>query len=102
MKSEINFDVGRIPCREGYPDVYRPVVPNGRRCEITGMTHGWLYRALLHGEMGRRVRVLTLKEPGATRGKLMFHVGDALRWLDSLAEEQAKKRAEPAEACHAE
>jgi len=31
------------------------------------------------------VRVVFLREPGARRGKTLFHVGDMLQWLDELA-----------------
>jgi hypothetical protein len=74
-----------------YPNAYLPVVPNGRRCAVTGLTHGHLYRLLRSGPAARHIRIVSLRERGAARGKLLFHVGDMLRWLDAKAAEQAQK-----------
>jgi hypothetical protein len=68
-----------------YPNAYVPVVPNGKICPITGLRHAKLYHLLQHGAASHHVRTVSLKEPGANRGKLLFHTGDMLRWLDSLA-----------------
>jgi hypothetical protein len=38
------------------------------------------------------VRVVSLREEGAKRGTTLFHVGDLMRYLDKLAEEQARSR----------
>lgn len=75
-----------------YPNRYIPVVPNGQVCPITGLKHAKLYSTLKTGLASKHVRVLTLKEPGAARGKLLFHAGDMLRWFDSLAAEQSGNR----------
>lgn len=75
-----------------YPNAYMPVVPNGQICSVTGLRHAKLYHLLGRGEASKHVRTVILKEPGAARGKLLFHVGDMLRWLDGLAEAQAAER----------
>lgn len=72
-----------------YPEIFRPIPPNGRRCEFTGLGHARLYQ-LLKGQAKRHVKTVSLKEPGKTRGTRLFHVGDMLRFLDSLAEAQAE------------
>ena len=74
-----------------HPNRYIPVVPNGQVCPVTGLKHAKLYSLLKNGEAAKHVRVLSLKEPGAARGKLLFHVGDMLRWFDSLAASQAQQ-----------
>jgi hypothetical protein len=76
---------------ELYPNTYRPVVPNGKVCPVTGLKHGTLYR-VLGGDARRHVRTVSLRQPGAARGKLLFHVGDMLRWLDGLAEKRARQQ----------
>lgn len=81
------------PIRTEYPNVYIPVVPNGRACPVTGLKHALLYRQLIKGEAAKHVRVARLREPGASRGKMLFHVGDMLKWLNGLAAEQAHNRA---------
>lgn len=75
-----------------YPSAYTAVVPNGGICPISGLKHAQLYQQLLRGEAARHVRTVILRTPGATRGKLLFHVGDMLRWLDGLAAQQASAR----------
>jgi hypothetical protein len=78
---------------EAYPHCYIPVAPNGRKCPVTGLGHGRLYALLRDGAAAKHVRIVNLREPGASRGKLLFHQGDMLRWLDSLAAQQAQERA---------
>lgn len=75
-----------------YPNCYESVVPNGRICPVSGLRHAQLYQQLLHGEASKHVRVVSLRQPGTKRGKLLFHRGDMLRWLDGLAAEQAARR----------
>jgi hypothetical protein len=70
-----------------YPNRYSAIPPNGQQCEFTGLKHAKLYQ-LLDGSAKGKVRVANLREPGATRGKTLFHVGDMLRYLDSLASQQ--------------
>lgn len=75
-----------------YPDRWEVVTPNGRRCPHTGQSHAGLYRLL--GPRGlalRYVRVAQLRREGCSRGQLLFHVGDMMRWLDAQA---AARRAE--------
>ena len=67
-----------------YPNQYTPIVPNGKRCQFTGLGHGRLYQ-LLDGPAKGKVRVASLRHGDATRGTRLFHVGDMLRYLDSLA-----------------
>lgn len=72
-----------------YPNRYVPIVPNGCICQWTGLKHGHLYKLL--GPQGRAhdfVRVVVLKEPRARHGKTLFHLGDMLQFLDSMAEQQ--------------
>lgn len=72
----------------GLSDSWIP--PNGKRCEFTGLGQAKLYTVLGAGGPARRkVRVANLRTPGATRGQTLFHVGDMLRFLDELANEQA-------------
>jgi hypothetical protein len=70
---------------ELYPMRYIPVPPNGKVCPVTGLKHAYLYRLLRHGEAARHVRIAHLKEPGCSRGRMLFHAGDMLRWLDQKA-----------------
>jgi hypothetical protein len=77
-----------------YPNAYVTVVPNGKKCPISGLSHGHLYSLLTRGEASKHVRTVRLREPGATRGKLLFHAGDFLAWFDRLAAQQAKARRE--------
>ena len=71
-----------------YPNCYRVIPPNGRRCDFTGLGHAKLYQVLGPNGMARpHVRVVNLRTPGAARGQTLFHVGDMLRFLDGLAQE---------------
>ena len=75
--------------QQGYPNRYTPIPPNGRTCQHTGLRHAQLYKLL--GENGSArpyVRVANLRQPGASKGKTVFHVGDLLKYLDRLAVEQ--------------
>jgi hypothetical protein len=68
---------------------YAPVPTNSEGpCRYTGLRHSLLYVTLNRPEVRERVRVAKLKAPGANRGKTLFHVGDMLAYLDSLADEQ--------------
>lgn len=80
------------PARDPYPNAYVAVPPNGRLCKITGLGHSKLHCLLSHGAAARHVRTIRLREPGAARGKFLFHSGDMLRWLDSVAAAQAQAR----------
>ena len=58
-------------------------------CHHTGLKHAQLYKLLSGDGAARRyVRVVNLKEPGTSKGKTVFHVGDFLRYLDQLAKQQ--------------
>jgi hypothetical protein len=81
MLVELKEDIG---VKAEYPNRYSPIPPNGQQCPFTGLKHAKLYQ-LLKGEAKKNVRVVNLREDGATRGKTLFHVGDMLKWLDSLA-----------------
>jgi hypothetical protein len=78
-----------------YENRYVPVPPNGKTCPISGLKHAHLYRLLLRGPAGRHVRVVSLREPGATRGRLLYHAGDFLHWLDTLAATQRSQKVQP-------
>jgi hypothetical protein len=68
-------------------DSWSPIVPNGQRCQFTGLKHAKLYQVLGPNGIARQhVRVVNLRTPGATRGQTLFHVGDMLRFLDRLAQ----------------
>jgi hypothetical protein len=72
-----------------YPNCYAAIPPNGKGCQHTGLKHSQLYKLL--GQCGaarRYVRVANLKDPGASKGKTVFHVGDMLRYLDWVAQDQ--------------
>jgi hypothetical protein len=76
------------PPRSAYPNCYAPVPPNrGGPCPHTGLKHCHLMK-LLKGPARKHVRTVYLREPGARHGKTVFHVGDALKFLDSQAEQQ--------------
>ena len=71
-------------------DRWTPIPPNGQRCQFTGLKHAKLYHILSgDGHVRKRVRVVNLRTPGATRGQTLFHVGDMLQFLDALSQEQA-------------
>ena len=72
-----------------YPNHYAAIPPNGKVCPHTGLRHTHLYTMLAVGGTARQhVRVVNLREPGAKKGKTLFHVGDFLRHLDRLAAHQ--------------
>jgi hypothetical protein len=72
-----------------YPNCYAAIPPNGKVCPHTGLRHTHLYTMLAVGGTARpHVRVVSLREPGARKGKTLFHVGDFLRHLDRLAAQQ--------------
>lgn len=66
-------------------DRYVPVPPNGQRCTVSGLGHARLYQLLLHEAAGRSIRIVRLRQPGATRGLLLYHVGDLKKYLEQLA-----------------
>jgi hypothetical protein len=71
-----------------YPNCYACLPANikGNVCPHTGLRHAHLAKLLKPGGMAAAyVRVVFLREPGARRGKTLFHVGDMLQWLDELA-----------------
>ena len=81
-----------------FPNCYSAVPPNGKTCAFTGLKHTHLYTLLSDGGLARpHVRVVNLREPGATKGKTLFHVGDRLRYLTSLAFQQGSGCAKKAE-----
>ena len=71
-----------------FPDRWTPIPANGAKCEWTGLGHGRCYQ-LLNGLARKHVRTASIREPGASRGTRLFHVGDMLRFLDALARKQA-------------
>ena len=74
--------------RKQYPNCYACLPPNTKAsmCPHTGLRHAHLAKLLKPGGMAAaHVRVVTLREPGARRGKTLFHLGDMLQWLDDLA-----------------
>ena len=73
---------------EKYPNRYTAVPPNGEICAFTGLKHAKCYQ-VLSGPAKGKVRVVNLREDGKSRGKTLFHVGDMLRFFDSLAERQS-------------
>ena len=75
-------------------DRWSPIPPNGQRCQFTGLKHAKLYHLLSgDGHVRKRVRVVNLRTPGATRGQTLFHVGDMLQYLNELAREQGESAA---------
>jgi len=77
------------PLGREYPNCYAAIPPNGKVCPHTGLRHTHLYTMLAVGGTARpHVRVVSLREPGARKGKTLFHVGDFLRHLDRLAAQQ--------------
>lgn len=72
-----------------YPNTYAPIPVNGSSCVHTGLKHAHLYKLLGdEGSARNFVRVVSLKNPKARHGKTLFHIGDMLRYLDHLAEQQ--------------
>jgi hypothetical protein len=72
-------------------DRWSPIPPNGQRCQFTGLKHAKLYHLLSgDGHARKRVRVVSLRTPGAKRGQTLFRVGDMLQYLDELAREQGE------------
>ena len=76
---------------------FTPIVANGRLCPITGLKHAALYRLLVHGPARRHVRVCNLRQPGQVRAQTLFHVGDMLGSLSSLADHQRRNLADAIE-----
>jgi hypothetical protein len=77
------------PQDDEYPNCYAAIPPNGKVCSHTGLRHTHLYSMLAAGGAARAyVRVVNLREPGASKGKTMFHVGDFFRYLDWCAKQQ--------------
>ena len=75
-------------------DRWSPIPPNGRSCQFTGLKHAKLYHLLATGGLARKhVRVVNLRTPGAKRGQTLYHVGDMLQFLDTLAREQCGRGA---------
>ncbi len=72
-----------------YPNCYAAIPPNGKVCGHTGLRHTHLYAMLAKDGAARPyVRVINLREPGASKGKTIFHIGDFFRYLDWHAKEQ--------------
>jgi hypothetical protein len=81
---------------QAYPNVYTAIPPNGKTCSQTGLKHAQLYKLLTGGGAAKAyVRVANLKMPGASKGKTVYHVGDMLRYLDRLAEQQGSGARRP-------
>ena len=89
MQIEIKPNSAEDERARQYPDVWTEIPPNGKVCAHTGLKHAKLYSMLGKGGIARAyVRVANLRDPRATQGKTIFHVGDMLRFLDSLAAKQ--------------
>lgn len=72
-----------------YPNFYAPIPANGKTCPHSGLKHAQMYRLLTgEGQLRQHVRVAHITLPGRARGKTLFHVGDLLRFLDTLAHNQ--------------
>ena len=72
-----------------YPNAYSAIPPNGKSCPHTGLKHSQLYKLLTHQGAARPyVRVASIKDPGASKGKTVFHIGDMFRYLDGIAQQQ--------------
>ena len=79
-----------------YPNCYAAIPPNGKVCSWTGLRHTHLYTLLSEGGTARSfVRVVSLREPGASKGKTLFHVGDMMRFLGELAARQKSGELRP-------
>lgn len=94
MKSNINragseaVESGDSTPPQEYPNAYVALPKNvgSATCPHTGLRHAHLAKLLKPGGLAAaHVRVVALREPGARHGKTLYHVGDMLRWLDSLA-----------------
>jgi hypothetical protein len=73
-------------------NIFRPIPPNGKSCAYTGLAHSYMYRLLCNpGTARASVRVASLKQPGQTRAKQLYHVGDLLSYLSTLASKQTEK-----------
>lgn len=81
---------GKADC---YPNIYTAIPTNKAVCGYTGLKHATLYKLLTgDGRFRPFVRTVHVREPGSSRGKTLFHVGDFLRHLDTLAVEQGTGR----------
>lgn len=86
---------------QSYPDIWTEIPPNGKICAHTGLKHAKLYSLLRKGGIGRPyVRIANLRDPGAKQAKTIFHLGDMLRFFDTLAAKQGsgQLRSRPEEA----
>ncbi len=93
QKSQMNTKTLEIaidePQNGDYPNCYASIPSNGKVCSHTGLRHTHLYTMLAAGGAARPyVRVVNLREPGASKGKTIFHVGDFFRYLDWHAQQQ--------------
>jgi len=88
MKIEIKNNSADIQ-NQPYPNMWIEIPPNGKVCSHTGLKHAKLYSLLGKGGLGRaHIRVANLREPGAKQAKTIFHLGDMMKFLDTLATEQ--------------
>jgi hypothetical protein len=93
MQIELTERADESRTRNDYPNVYAPIPGNRDVCTHTGLKHAHLYKLLGDGGSARDyVRVVNLRNPKARHGKTLFHIGDMLRYLDHLAEEQGTGR----------
>ena len=89
MKIEIKPSPEENEHTPQYPDSWVEIPPNGKGCAYTGLKHAKLYSLFGKGGLARPyVRVANLRNPGARQGKTIFHLGDMLRFLDTLAAQQ--------------
>jgi hypothetical protein len=75
--------------KQEYPNCYAAIPVNGKVCPHTGLRHTQMYGLLSgSGQARPHVRVVNLRQPAAKKGKTLFHVGDFIRFLDRLSEQQ--------------
>ena len=64
----------------------------GVHCPFTGLNRGQLYELFkLRKNRKPVIRSVSLRENGETRGARFYHVGDSLRHMDQLADEQVQE-----------
>jgi hypothetical protein len=65
------------------------IPPNGKRCSITGLSHGRFYRLL--SASGGAVRTVSLREEGRNRGTRLVDPASLRSYLNRLADAQRQK-----------
>lgn len=72
-------------------EIWIQIPPNGKRCPITGLSHGRFYRLL--AAAGGAIRSVSLKEEGQNRATRLVDRASLLTYLDRLANEQQQRGA---------